>query len=79
MKRAEETSRRSMSECMDYQSRCRTLEEDLRLEKEWRQSLQDSIVLDRTSMAELQRQMEEFGEISNVIPRLFYSSDGGNV
>ena len=51
---------------MELQSRCRTLEEDLRLEKEWRQSLQDSIVNDRSAMAELQRQMEETNELSNV-------------
>jgi len=51
---------------MELQSRCRTLEEDLRLEKEWRQSLQDSIVSDRSAMAELQRQMEETNELSNV-------------
>jgi len=63
--RAEGNSRRSIEECYEIQSRCHTLEEDLRLEREWRQSLQDTIVQDRTSMAELQRNTEEFQELSN--------------
>lgn len=55
--------RRSMEENMELQSHCRTLEEDLRLEKEWRSSLQESIVTDRTTMAELQQKLEESHEI----------------
>lgn len=66
-KRTEDNTRRSMEDNMELQSRCRTLEEDLRLEKEWRTSLQDSIVADRTTMAELQRQIEETQEIRNVL------------
>lgn len=62
-KRTEDNVRRSMEENIELQSRCRTLEEDLRLEKEWRTSLQDSIVTDRTTMAELQQQIEESREI----------------
>lgn len=62
-KRTEDNTRRSMEDNMELQSRCRTLEEDLRLEKEWRTSLQDSIVADRTTMAELQQQIEETQEI----------------
>nr|CAG4648582.1 EOG090X043H [Polyphemus pediculus] len=63
IKRVEDNTRRSMEENLDLQTRCRTLEEDLRLEKEWRQSLQDSIVADRTAIAELQQQMTESQEI----------------
>ena len=66
-RRTEDNTRRSMEENMDLQSRIRTLEEDLRLEKEWRTSLQDSIVTDRTAMAELQQQIEETQEIRLVI------------
>ena len=55
-----------MEENIELQSRCRTLEEDLRLEREWRQSLQDSIVNERTAMAELQQQVEESGDLQNV-------------
>jgi hypothetical protein len=55
-----------MEENIELQSRCRTLEEDLRLEREWRQSLQDSIVNERTAMAELQQQVEESGDLRNV-------------
>lgn len=62
-RRTEDNVRRSMEETIELQSRCRTLEEDLRLEKEWRVSLQDSIVADRTAMAELQQQIEESREI----------------
>lgn len=65
-KRSEDNTRRSLTENMDLQSRCRTLEEDLRLEKEWRISLQDSIVTDRTAMAELQQQIEETKDVRNV-------------
>lgn len=65
-KRTEDNVRRSMEENIELQSRCRTLEEDLRLEKEWRTSLQDSIVTDRTTMAELQQQIEESREIQLV-------------
>lgn len=66
-RRTEDNTRRSLEENMDLQSRIRTLEEDLRLEKEWRTSLQDSIVTDRTAMAELQKQIEETEEIRLVI------------
>nr|CAG4646166.1 EOG090X043H [Macrothrix elegans] len=59
VRRAEDNTRRSIEENIDLQARCRTLEEDLRLEKEWRTSLQDSIVSDRTTMAELQQRIEE--------------------
>ncbi|XP_045036537.1 LOW QUALITY PROTEIN: RUN and FYVE domain-containing protein 2 [Daphnia magna] len=62
-KRTEDNVRRSMEENMELQSHCRTLEEDLRLEKEWRSSLQESIVTDRTTMAELQQKLEESHEI----------------
>lgn len=66
-KRTEDNIRRSMEENRELQSHCRSLEEDLRLEKEWRISLQDSIVTDRTTMAELQQQIEESNEIRLVI------------
>lgn len=66
VKRSEDNARRSMEENLDLQSRCRTLEEDLRLEKEWRQSLQDSIVADRTAMAELQQQLDVSQEVGDV-------------
>ena len=66
-KKTEDNTRRSMKENMVLQSQCRTLEEDLRLEKEWRSSLQDSIVTDRTTMAELQQKLEETQEIRIVI------------
>lgn len=66
-KRTEDNTRRSMEENMELQSHCRALEEDLRLEKEWRTSLQDSIVSDRTTMAELQQQIEETHEIRIVL------------
>nr|CAG4639926.1 EOG090X043H [Daphnia pulex] len=62
-KRTEDNTRRSMKENMELQSQCRTLEEDLRLEKEWRSSLQDSVVSDRTTMAELKQKLEETQEI----------------
>lgn len=65
-RRTEDNVRRSMEENIELQSRCRTLEEDLRLEKEWRISLQDSIVADRTTMAELHQQIEESREIQLV-------------
>ena len=65
-RRTDDNVRRSMEENIDLQSRLRTLEEDLRLEREWRQSLQDSIVNERTAMAELQQQMEESQDVSNV-------------
>ena len=65
-RRTDENTRRSMEENIELQSRCRTLEEDLRLEREWRQSLQDSIVNERTAMAELQQQVEESGDLQNV-------------
>lgn len=65
-RRTDENTRRSMEENIELQSRCRTLEEDLRLEREWRQSLQDSIVNERTAMAELQQQVEESGDLRNV-------------
>lgn len=62
-KRTDDNVRRSRDETMELQSHCRTIEEDLRLEKEWRSSLQESIVTDRTTMAELQRKLEESHEI----------------
>ena len=55
-----------MEENLDLQSRYRTIEEDLRLEKEWRQSLQNSIVADRTAMAELQQQLDVSQEVGDV-------------
>lgn len=75
VKRAEDNARRSMEENLDLQSRCRTLEEDLRLEKEWRQSLQDSIVAERTAMAELQQQLDvsqEVGDVNDVLNDYFF-------
>ena len=51
---------------LEAQTFCRTLEEDLRLEREWRQSLQDSIVQDRTVMAELKQQFEDSKESISV-------------
>lgn len=66
-KRTEDNTRRSMKENMELQSQCQTLEEDLRLEKEWRSSLQDSVVSDRTTMAELKQKLEETQEIRIVI------------
>ena len=68
-KRTEDNTRRSMKENLELQSQCRTLEEDLRLEKEWRSSLQDSVVSDRTTMAELKQKLEETQEIRIVIHR----------
>nr|CAG4643122.1 EOG090X043H [Ilyocryptus agilis] len=65
-RRTEDNTRRSMEENVELQSRCRSLEEDLRLEREWRQSLQDSIVKERTVMAELRQQMEESQDINDV-------------
>jgi len=65
VKRAEDNARRSMEENLDLQSRYRTIEEDLRLEKEWRQSLQNSIVADRTAMAELQQQLDVSQEVGD--------------
>jgi len=65
VKRTEDNARRSLEENLDLQSRCRTLEEDLRLEKEWRQSLQDSIISDRTAMAELQQQLDVSQEVGD--------------
>nr|CAG4644696.1 EOG090X043H [Leptodora kindtii] len=62
LKRNEENARRCMEERLEAQTFCRTLEEDLRLEREWRQSLQDSIVQDRTVMAELKQQFEDSKE-----------------
>lgn len=71
-KRTEDNTRRSMKENMELQSQCRTLEEDLRLEKEWRSSLQDSVVSDRTTMAELKQKLEETQEIRIVIHWNYY-------
>lgn len=71
-KRTEDNTRRSMKENMELQSQCQTLEEDLRLEKEWRSSLQDSVVSDRTTMAELKQKLEETQEIRIVIHRNYY-------
>lgn len=65
-RRTEENVRRSMEENLDLQSRCKTLEEDLRLEREWRCALQDSAVSERTAIAELKQQIEETEEFRSV-------------
>lgn len=70
-KRTEDNVRRSMEENFDLQSRCKTLEEDLRLEKEWRCALQDSAMAERTTIAELKQQIEEAEEFRSVTIHFF--------
>ena len=65
-KRTEDNVRRSMEENFELQSKCKTLEEDLRLEKEWRCALQESAVTERTVIAELKQQIEETEEFRSV-------------
>nr|CAG4638369.1 EOG090X043H [Cyclestheria hislopi] len=63
-KRNEDNARRSLEQNIELQTRCRTLEEDLRLEKEWRQSLQESIIAERNTVAECRNQLEDANEVS---------------
>lgn len=43
-----------------------TLETDLKIEREWRQSLQETLVKDREAKAELQQQVKELSKQKEV-------------
>lgn len=43
-----------------------SIETDLKIEKEWRQSLQETVILDREAKAELQQQIGELLKLREV-------------
>lgn len=49
-----------------------TLETDLKIEREWRQSLQETLVKDRETKAELQQQVKELSKQKEVNIHIFF-------
>ncbi|XP_050688551.1 RUN and FYVE domain-containing protein 2-like isoform X1 [Eriocheir sinensis] len=59
---AKTTAQKLSDKVCDGEVQSSTLETDLKIEREWRQSLQETLVKDREAKAELQQQVKELGK-----------------